>query len=100
MFEGAASGLGKFLATKSPLKIMKNAFYLALKAFFVLEIFSHVGKRLDKKAKVMPDNARSKDNQTSKFGQLIENNMRNIFLEKLCTKCYGETSYRPFLKNR
>ena len=26
--------------------------------------------------------SRSKDNQTVKFGQLIENNMRNIFLEK------------------
>ena len=31
-----------------------------------------------------------------KFGQLIESNMRNIFLEKLCTKCGGETSPRPF----
>ena len=31
-----------------------------------------------------------------KFGQLIEYNMRNIFLEKLYTKCGGETSPRPF----
>ena len=31
-----------------------------------------------------------------KFGQLIERNMRNIFLEKPCTKCDGETSPRPF----
>ena len=31
-----------------------------------------------------------------KFGQLIEYNMRNIFLEKLFTKCRGETSPRPF----
>ena len=31
-----------------------------------------------------------------KFGQLIECNMRNIFLEKSCTKCGGETSPRPF----
>ena len=31
-----------------------------------------------------------------KFGQLIECNMRNIFLEKSYTKCDGETSPRPF----
>ena len=31
-----------------------------------------------------------------KFGQLIECNMRNIFLEKSCTKCGAETSPRPF----
>ena len=35
-------------------------------------------------------------NQTMKFGQLTECNMRNIFLEKPCTKCGGETSPRPF----
>ena len=31
-----------------------------------------------------------------KFGQLIECNMKNIFLEKSYTKCGGETSPRPF----
>ena len=31
-----------------------------------------------------------------KFGQLIEYNMRNIFLEKSYTKCGGENSLRPF----
>ena len=31
-----------------------------------------------------------------KFGQLIECNIRNIFLEKSCTKCGGETRPRPF----
>ena len=31
-----------------------------------------------------------------KFGQLVERDMRNIFLEKLYTKCGGETSPRPF----
>ena len=39
---------------------------------------------------------RSKDNQTMEFGQLIERNMRNIFLEKLYKKCGEETSSRPF----
>ena len=31
-----------------------------------------------------------------KFGQLIECNIRNIFLEKSYTKYDGETSPRPF----
>ena len=31
-----------------------------------------------------------------KFGQLIEYNMRNIFLQKSYTKCGGETSPEPF----
>ena len=44
----------------------------------------------------MSNISRSKDNQTMKFGQLIECNMRNIFLEKSYTKCGGETSPRHF----
>ena len=43
--------------------------------------------------------SRSKNNQTMKFGQLIECNMRNIFIEKSYTKCGGETSPRPFSEN-
>ena len=39
---------------------------------------------------------RNKDNQTMKFGQLIECNERNIVLEKSYAKCTGETSPRPF----
>ena len=35
---------------------------------------------------ILPDISRSKGNQTMKFGQLIECNMRNIFLEKSYTK--------------
>ena len=38
-FKGALSGLRKFLAIESPLKIMKNIFYFTLKALFVLKIF-------------------------------------------------------------
>ena len=37
--KGALKGLRQFLITESPLKMMKNAFYFALKALFVLEIF-------------------------------------------------------------
>ena len=33
-----------------------------------------------------------------KIGQLIEYNMRNIFLEKLFANCGGEASPRPFNK--
>ena len=42
--------------------------------------------------------SRSKGNQAMKFGQLIEYNMRNIFLKKLHTECGGETIRRPFKK--
>ena len=47
---------------------------------------------------MLPNTSRSKGNQTRKFGQLIEYNMRNIFLEKSYTKFDGETNPRPFSK--
>ena len=34
VFKGALSGMRQFLATESPLKMMKNAFYFTLKALF------------------------------------------------------------------
>ena len=80
--------------------------YFVLKALFVLKIFkflswllSHVGKWIDLKDKVSfrnlwrhnlgkkkllhisPNISRSKSNQATKFAQLIEHNMGNIFLE-------------------
>ena len=39
---------------------------------------------------------RSKSNQTIKFGQLTDYNMRIIFIKKWYTKCGSETSPRPF----
>ena len=39
---------------------------------------------------------KSKGNQKMKFGQLIESNMRNIFLGKSYIKCDGETCPRLF----
>ena len=45
---------------------------------------------------ILPNISRSKGNRTMKLGQLIECNMRNIFLEILYTKCDKETSPRPF----
>ena len=46
--------------------------------------------------RILPNILRCKGNQTMKFGQLIECNIRNIFLEKSYPKCGGETSPRPF----
>ena len=34
----AVSGLKQFLATESPLKMMKNAFYFTIKGLFVLNV--------------------------------------------------------------
>ena len=59
-FEDALSDLRTLLATESPLKMMKNAFYFTLKALFVLKIFKflsvlfdYVKKRLDRKIRLI-----------------------------------------------
>ena len=43
----------------------------------------------------MPNISQSKGKQTIEIGQLLENNKRNIFLQKLCGKWGRETSFRP-----
>ena len=48
--------------------------------------------------RILPNISRSKGNQRMKFGQLIEYNTRNIFVEKSYTKCAGETIPRPLSK--
>ena len=45
---------------------------------------------------ILPNITKSKGNLTMKFDQLIEHNMRNIFLEKL----YPNVVEKPFLKNQ
>ena len=45
---------------------------------------------------LLPRISRSKGNQTMKFGQLIEYNMKKSLLEKSSTKCGGKASPRPF----
>ena len=50
-------------------------------------------------AHILPNISRSKGKQAMKFGQLIEYNMRNIFVEKSYTKCAGETIPRLLSKN-
>ena len=47
---------------------------------------------------VLPNISRSKANQTMKFGQLIEYDLTNIFVEKSYTKCAAETIPRPLSK--
>ena len=85
---------------------MKNAFYFASEALFILEIFKYlslhfghaenqfdeiglIGRFLtlqpSKQAvaiHILRSISRSIANQAKKFGQLIEQNMKNIFLEK------------------
>ena len=36
---------------------------------------------------ILPNISRNKSNETMTFGQLIEYNMKTIFLEKPCAKC-------------
>ena len=47
---------------------------------------------------ILPNIWRSKSNQTTKFGQLIECNMRHTLAENSYTKCDGETIPRLFCK--
>ena len=49
---------------------------------------------------ILPNISRSKGNQTMKFGQLIEYDMRNIFLEKSFSRYGGETIPRRFSKSK
>ena len=46
---------------------------------------------------ILPNISQSKGNKTMKFGQLIEYNKGNIFLQKLCRKWHMETSSRLLL---
>ena len=48
---------------------------------------------------ILPNISRSNGSETMKFGQLVEHNMRKIFLEKPYAKHGGETIARHFLKS-
>ena len=97
------------MATESPLKMIKMFFYFNSKALSVPKIFKFLSldmypNGLIKKRRlisnfimsqpgqqtilihILTNISRSKGNQTMKFGQLIECNMKNIFLEKSSTK--------------
>ena len=47
---------------------------------------------------ILPNISRSKDNETITFGQVIEYNMRKVFLETSYTKYGGETISGPLSK--
>ena len=44
---------------------------------------------------ILPNISQREGNQEMKFGQLIEHNKGNIFLQKLCRKSGWMTSSRP-----
>ena len=102
------------------LKKVKKVFYFTLIALHVLKIFKFLSwlfgdleKRFDWKNKVNfklcdvttgeGNNCNTyivqTDNQTTKFGQLIEYHMRIILLEKLYAKCGWDTISISFLDN-
>ena len=102
-----------------PPKMMKNAFYFFLKAFFVLKIFKFLyrlfghAERVIRKIRlilkfmtsqfawqtttihILPNTSPIQDKQTMKFGQLVEYNKRNTLLQKSCRKWGKKTSPRP-----
>ena len=43
---------------------------------------------------------RSKENQATKFGLLIEYNMRNIFLKKIHTKIFLHSKFFVYFKTK
>ena len=49
---------------------------------------------------ILPNISRNKVNQALKYGQSIEYNTRNIFLEKSYIKCGGETISGPLSKKK
>ena len=91
--------LRQFVTTESSLNMMKGASYFMLKALFILKYLhsfltilvmlgliskfmtSQTGQQI-LTIHILPNITRCKSNQTMKFGQLIEHNMGNIFLQK------------------
>ena len=66
----------------SPSKMMKNAIYFILKAFFVLKIFKFLSYLFEQRITIhiLLNISRIKGNQTMKLGQLIEYPKKSIFL--------------------
>ena len=103
---------------ESPQKNDEKYFYFIWKVLFVLKIykflswlFGHVGKQLDpfrslwrqnlvNNYNILPNIPWSKGNETMEFGQLIEHNKINIFLQKPCRKWCRETTSRPLWEKK
>ena len=100
--------------------MMKNVFYFTSKALSILKIVKFLSffmrfwscrkNSLIRKITLISKSMTSQpeyqtiathilpnisDNQAMKFGQLIEYKIRNIFIEKSCTKYAAETIPRP-----
>ena len=91
----------RFLAAESPLQMMKNAFYVTFKAHIVLEIFKFLTSQPGQQTiaiHVLHNISRSKGNQTMKFRQLIECNMKH-FSWNIRHKMWEKLVPDPFLKN-
>ena len=79
--KGALSGLRQVLVSENPSKIIEILLF-HLKNSFCSQNISTL---------ILPNISKIKDNQTMKFCQFIEYNMRNLFLEKSFAKCGGKT---------
>ena len=71
------------------LVMQKNA--LIRKVRLILKFMKSQSGKKTVAIHILVNISRSKGNQTMKFDQLKEYNMRNIFLEKSYTKCDGKT---------
>ena len=84
----------------SPQKLFSFSRYLKFCLdFLVIQQNDLIRKILWQFWNILSNVSWSKGNQTTKLGLLIEYNIRNIFLEKLYTKCGGELVTDPFLES-
>ena len=72
--------------------MQKNRLIRKLKLISIF-VTSHTGQQIPA-LDILPDILKSKVNQTMKLGQLIEYDMRDIFLEKSSTKSGGEANHQ------
>ena len=82
-------------------KILRNISFRAPKwakngIFWTLLIFKHSCYAKVNGIKVLPNMSRSKDNQTKKVSQLIECNIRNIFMKKIIRKIWWRNYFQTF----
>ena len=99
--------------------VIEKCFLFALEILTLLpRVFGYTKKQLVKKATAdfkiydvtdwatnnynthIPNIARSKSNQTMKFGQLMENNVKNIFLTKHSQTVEEKPVPDPLIKNQ
>ena len=117
-FKGPLSGLRQFLTIESPLKIMKNTFYVK-NTFLSRDVYifaltfrlcrkmawwesclvskfitSQTGKQVIT-IHILPNISRSKGNQAIRLDQLLKYSLRYTFHQKSWRKWCSKTSSRP-----